>query len=548
MKLLITILLTFVSLTFAQDYHLPDVICYIECHGTEGTHGAKSFACIGDPNGDGYDDMLYQSTLYEDGVAIRPEVRLLLGGEEMDAVADMIFLVDRAYRTSVNMIRYHGQVDPDHPPMFSISSSTGSRPVQDYDRNAWIESFHYADEEMDSLPEFSVQRPFREDDENFIYFGDGFHSRPADFNGDGHPDLLGFEDLGDTQRLVMYYGGADFDTIPDWSVNYDASYATDVKFSVGYDVNGDGFDDFLVGRPENENFPEYSLFLGGDPPDTVAALEFPIRGPWGIRHLGNFSLLQDIDRDGYDDWAIGFSTGGTAGYYFFYGSEEPDGEPDVELAGHPGVPGYIGEMNGGDFNGDGYGDVITCNDNGYNDAGAVNIHFGHSHWPAEKEADIMINGRRDYGDDYEALGNRIDGVGDYNGDGIDDFIVRAQWGSSPTRLIIFAGSHHWRLPREGVYDRSIPESYDLSLMAYPNPFNGQVRFEFNLAVAGDVNLTIYDVQGRIVFKRSIPTMNLGTQSITWEGINAGAGVYFAVLSIEYNNETYTDRKKIVLMP
>ncbi len=63
----------------------------------------------------------------------------------------------------------------------------------------------------------------------------------------------------------------------------------------------------------------------------------------------------------------------------------------------------------------------------------------------------------------------------------------------------------------------VPESSRL-LGNYPNPFNPTTNIRFDLAIPGEVTLSVFDVKGRLVSEMSMGQMDRGIQQITW---NAG---------------------------
>ena len=69
---------------------------------------------------------------------------------------------------------------------------------------------------------------------------------------------------------------------------------------------------------------------------------------------------------------------------------------------------------------------------------------------------------------------------------------------------------------------------------YPNPFNPMTRIEFSLEKAGNVDLAVYDVGGRLVANLLSGDMAAGDHFVTWNGTNrsgspAAAGQYHYVM-------------------
>jgi len=78
----------------------------------------------------------------------------------------------------------------------------------------------------------------------------------------------------------------------------------------------------------------------------------------------------------------------------------------------------------------------------------------------------------------------------------------------------------------GVLNQPCNKSGDFSLCAaYPNPFNPTTTISFNLPVAGQVKLEVFDISGRVVGARSPRPYNPGHHSITFDGSNLSSGIY-----------------------
>ncbi len=75
----------------------------------------------------------------------------------------------------------------------------------------------------------------------------------------------------------------------------------------------------------------------------------------------------------------------------------------------------------------------------------------------------------------------------------------------------------------------------LALGAFPNPFNPSAKMVFSLPVAGDVDLTVFDVRGARVKVLHHGFMEAGEHSVTWGGRNeqgqsVASGMYLARLT------------------
>jgi len=318
--------------------------------------------------------------------------------------------------------------------------------------------------------------------------------------------------------LEVYFGGGDFDTIPDWTYTLVGS-PIHGEHTSGYDINGDGCDDILL-----KCSPYYILFFGGEEMDTIPDLQLHYQHFENRTLCYSFRMLPDINGDGYDEWGIYFSSrGADYGYYIFWGAEEPSIDDYVEIEEVHGFGSSMGQLVGGDFNDDDYGDVVTCSRHAFYMHGGMTFHFG-SPW-FNGEPDITVHATRDYGDDYYGLGVYIGAVGDYNGDKVDDFVVYIIWQDDQNpALAIFAGNHEWKV---GVDEDTTPEDYDLLLEAKPNPFNSQVDIDYEVPKVDDIYLAIYDTQGRLIRHLENGQKQRGKHSLNWNARTAG--IYFILL-------------------
>jgi len=87
-----------------------------------------------------------------------------------------------------------------------------------------------------------------------------------------------------------------------------------------------------------------------------------------------------------------------------------------------------------------------------------------------------------------------------------------------------------------------PSEFEL-LDAYPNPFNPSATISFDLPVASEVKLDIYDINGRNVEALPPRPYSPGHHQMTFCGDELPSGIYFVRLSAGDFQET----QKIVLM-
>lgn len=68
----------------------------------------------------------------------------------------------------------------------------------------------------------------------------------------------------------------------------------------------------------------------------------------------------------------------------------------------------------------------------------------------------------------------------------------------------------------------------LNLIIYPNPFQSMLYCQGELAMAGNIDLTLWDVLGNIIIQKSM--QDVTTFEIELETYNLPPGVYFIQLS------------------
>ena len=98
-----------------------------------------------------------------------------------------------------------------------------------------------------------------------------------------------------------------------------------------------------------------------------------------------------------------------------------------------------------------------------------------------------------------------------------------------------------------IMDETLPVAYNL-YNAYPNPFNPKTTLHYDLPENAMVNITIYDMMGRIVSNLVSSQQNAGYKSIQWDATNdKGAPVSAGIYLYEIQAGNFRDTKKMVLL-
>lgn len=93
-----------------------------------------------------------------------------------------------------------------------------------------------------------------------------------------------------------------------------------------------------------------------------------------------------------------------------------------------------------------------------------------------------------------------------------------------------------------------PELIKFEAQNYPNPFNPETQIRYSLPEEGDVKITVYNIKGQKVKTLVNEHKNMGHHNVTWKGKNAngnkvGSGVYF--YKVKTKNKTLVN--KMLLM-
>ncbi|MGA9116413.1 MAG: FG-GAP-like repeat-containing protein, partial [Bacteroidota bacterium] len=272
----------------------------------------------------------------------------------------------------------------------------------------------------------------------------------GDVNGDGYADLaVGVPGYGnDSGAVWIYYGGPTFNDVPD--VFYIGGLYARLGIAVAGagDVNADGFDDVVAGWGVGAALTgAANLYLGAQtPPNT------PFRTFYGEYMYHSFgsavSTAGDVNGDGFDDiligapgWGPGTSYDGHGRAYVFLGGASMNTVPDVLIDG-PVAGASLGYSVAcaGDVDADGYSDVMAGVPSFYvgGSTGEAAVCFGGVGMDAT--VDMWLRGES--ADDQ--AGFDVAGGGDIDGDGIPELIAGAPEndaaGSSAGRAYVFGNT------------------------------------------------------------------------------------------------------------
>ena len=260
----------------------------------------------------------------------------------------------------------------------------------------------------------------------------------GDVDGDGYSDIvIGAHLFDHTQNnegaVMIWHGGA---SAPNTATALNASQpesALGYSVSGAGDVDGDGYDDVIVGAPHYDNgqSEEGAAFLFRGTPDGIGQIpSHMLEANQADAGFGtSVSAAGDINGDGYGDIIVGAM--------HYHNGQNEEGAAFVYLGSpaglHP-IPiqlesnktgGWFGcaVAHAGDLNDDGFSDIVigAMNySNGQSEEGALYLFPGSPNGPNPAGLRIIESNLED-----ARLGNAVSPAGDLNGDGRDDIVSGA---------------------------------------------------------------------------------------------------------------------------
>lgn len=372
--------------------------------------------------------------------------------------------------------------------------------------------------------------------------------KAADLDNDGNLDMAFSVDFNDSAIVNIYQIGNNKDTIPDYILK-DTSKSFGNNLATG-DFNGDDYPDLAVAGYRNRDSCFVKFYWGGPEFDTIPDFEIYRKSDNLSIMFGNILLpTGDFNGDGYGDILIsGMDDQNPYGVYF--GGPDIDNEVDLILNEFRYGPGYYPVSSAdiaGDLNNDGYVDLILGCSIDLMYLHEISIFLGGP--DVDTIPDVYIENQHIPGGQID-FGEEVAGIGDFNGDGIDDFAVRSRTTSFSDwrgEVNFFAGWNSHSTDVEYDYEPTIPKEFNLN-HNYPNPFNLSTTIEFQVPFRSKVKLTICDILGREVATLINKELGAGLYRIGWDGRDkhgypVSSGIYFCTLSADQFSAT---RKTVLL--
>jgi hypothetical protein len=338
------------------------------------------------------------------------------------------------------------------------------------------------------------------------------------------------------------------DSLPDLvltAANLGDSFPTFGEGLISGDFNGDDTADLAVSvrrDPMHEARGSVFFYWGGQSFDTIPDLIVyrPGEWVWGRETFGwLLENIGDFNADGYDDVfaSQGVSYDDTLSFVYF-GGPSIDTVPDMVIAVKCTDVARVGDVNG-----DSHSDFMTSYDLPWWFGGRVDLYHGGPSY--DSIPDVTIR-QEDYNGHSEYFGMYCLGLGDVNGDGVDDYGFSSVLEDNYAGVFVFAGKGNGTAVDTGQA-APVPVAFEL-FQNYPNPFNGSTSLEYRVDERSRVRLTVYNVLGVRVMCLVDGERAAGSYRVEWDGrdeagVALPSGVYIYSLKV---GEQHLSRKMLLL--
>jgi hypothetical protein len=502
-------------------------------------------ASAGDVNGDGFNDIIVGAPqmMLDRGYAY-----IYFGGPGFGTVPDVRLIGEPlgpwGFSNFGCLVACAGDVNNDGYDDVLVSATFGFN----YDIG-WTTGkvfLYFGGAQMDSVEDVVFQGTYLD----HYWYGSAISSA-GDLNQDGYDDVI----IGCPEypagwgmgRAYIYFGGDYMDNQFDVCIQGDTGDGLGCSLKAIGDVNKDGYDDVLVGVPNDGRTRcegRASIYFGGDPMDTIPDVTF-----WGdsanFQYLGFYtSAGGDVNGDNCPDVVISASSK----VKVLFGGTDIDTVADVVLKGEePSYEPFTYEVSdAGDLNKDGFGDIMIGDPSvGDTPLGKVYVFYGGP--DMDSVFDIVLTGDPE---PWSYFGDKMASVGDVNADGFDDIVVSSHGDSTRQGKVFICTS----CPSAVSEDDQQHTLYGFRLdQNYPNPFNSNTSIRYSVPSPGlkyqaHATLQIFNVRGQLVRTLVDEDVSAGTHLVLWDGNDSrgkpvASGLYVYRLTVGSVSE---ERKMLLL--
>ncbi len=239
----------------------------------------------------------------------------------------------------------------------------------------------------------------------------------------------------------------------------------------------------------------------------------------------------DVDGDGIPDILVGargeIGSASKSGRLYAFSGDTGDTLFTL-LSPFDQLNGQFGSVAGiGDYNMDGYDDFVVGAAGEDNGAGRAYVYDGQTR-------DTLASFQSPNAEENGFMGARLESAGDVNGDGSNDIIVSAARENPGTSPAESGRAYVFLLGTDtGVGVETTPRSKPVSASNYPNPFDGETSITFSLVNPAHGTVEILDVAGRTIREFVLSSLPSGSHAVSWDGtdqsgLEVRSGIYFYV--------------------
>ena len=317
-----------------------------------------------------------------------------------------------------------------------------------------------------------------------------------------------------TGLIQIFHGGEELSNQPCFQIQGNNGDKFGYYWAVG-DIDGDGFDDLVATRAENEGWPySLELYLGGEYMDTVCDYVL-IESDW-FGDMMNLATA-DFNGDGIEElFVLNIPPDGITGSYYI------DSSGELIFEQH-----FFEQMDYlqiADINGDDYDDIVSWDI----ELDLIKVYYGGSVYDDEIDISLSVPDIDQYANHMNFFCN----VGDINGDGQDELLINNGEVVGPYGPMIDNSATIYGLTGSNAYEECKIENVKCKIENYPNPFNPETTISYELP-EGSSNpvIEIYNIKGARVRELKIENVKCKINTVNWDlmdnsGSRVSSGVYF----------------------
>jgi len=457
----------------------------------------------GDFDGDGRSDLLVQRTLSPTSSVFY----LYKGGDVFDTIPDDSLKVESHYIVYGTMLDVNGDKIKDlivSEYNYESLANAGCGRVRIY----------LAGQKFKDVPDFTIiGDEIGAPDAWNLNFGESIRGN-IDINGDGYDDLIISGDgpsMFNNGLISIFFGGPDFDNIPDWLKIGEISES--IRIITSFDYNNDGYADIFSKRITSIETYEsvIDVYKGGPVISDSAYITLS-------NSMGYCRRFPDLNGDGIEE--LYYKTNHDTATIFF-GNKEFDFSEVLKIP----LDSITYAVSFMDIDGDNVPELRISN-------------RAHDAEPYHTSYYYKTGEGFDTIPEYKVTDIYPQNCGNIYGDEKSEFYL-------PDYVEYNYKFGHMVSDTTSISDESVlnsPDNFNISV--YPNPSNSSSQINFIVDNSDNISMKIYNVKGEVVKTLSDKHFNRGSYSFKFDGTGLISGVYFLQIK---NSSGIKESKKLMMI-